>query len=192
MSDDDSESGDHGEDADGRKGNADGEVDGRGADADRDPGTYPIEGTALVKTTALASVPAARVPTLLARVQSDLCPRIDAYRRRYEQIEAEPGRETFLVEPDHWDEVAERVGLSERERDAVVRAHEAAVERLGAGSGRRAEFDAALEIRSAVVIGLDEDGDGGREEDAGREADGSREEDTGREADGSREADSDD
>ena len=192
MSDDDSESGDHGEDADGRKGNADGEVDGRGADADRDPGTYPIEGTALVKTTALASVPAARVPTLLARVQADLGPRIDAYRRRYEQIEAEPGRETFLVEPDHWDEVAERVGLSERERDAVVRAHEAAVERLGAGSGRRAEFDAALEIRSAVVIGLDEDGDGGREEDAGREADGSREEDTGREADGSREADSDD
>ena len=192
MSDDDSESGDHGEDADGRKGNADGEVDGRGADADRDPGTYPIEGTALVKTTALASVPAARVPTLLARVQADLGPRIDAYRRRYEQIEAEPGRETFLVEPDHWDEVAERVGLSERERDAVVRAHEAAVERLGAGSGRRAEFDAALEIRSAVVIGLDEHGDGGREEDAGREADGSREEDTGREADGSREADSDD
>ncbi|WP_425433535.1 hypothetical protein [Halorubrum ezzemoulense] len=192
MSDDDSESGDHGEDADGRKGDADGEVDGRGADADRDPGTYPIEGTALVKTTALASVPAARVPTLLARVQADLGPRIDAYRRRYEQIEAEPGRETFLVEPDHWDEVAERVGLSERERDAVVRAHEAAVERLGAGSGRRAEFDAALEIRSAVVIGLDEDGDGGREEDAGREADGSREEDAGREADGSREADSDD
>ncbi|WP_439330820.1 hypothetical protein [Halorubrum ezzemoulense] len=192
MSDDDSESGDHGEDADGRKGDADGEVDGRGADADRDPGTYPIEGTALVKTTALASVPAARVPTLLARVQADLGPRIDAYRRRYEQIEAESGRETFLVDPDHWDEVAERVGLSERERDAVVRAHEAAVERLGAGSGRRAEFDAALEIRSAVVIGLDEDGDGGREEDAGREADGSREEDTGREADGSREADSDD
>ncbi|WP_439330804.1 hypothetical protein [Halorubrum ezzemoulense] len=178
MSDDDSESGDHGEDADGRKGDADGEVDGRGADADRDPGTYPIEGTALVKTTALASVPAARVPTLLARVQADLGPRIDAYRRRYEQIEAEPGRETFLVEPDHWDEVAERVGLSERERDAVVRAHEAAVERLGAGSGRRAEFDAALEIRSAVVIGLDEDGDGGREEDAGREADGSREADS--------------
>ena len=125
-------------------------------DAEQDPGSYPIEGTALVKTAALASVPAARVPALLARVQADLGPRIDAYRRRYERIAAEPERETFLVEPDHWEAVADRVGLTERERDAVVRAHEAAVERIGSGSGRREEFDTALEIRSGVVIGVDE------------------------------------
>ncbi len=125
-------------------------------DAEQDPGSYPIEGTALVKTAALASVPAARVPALLARVQADLGPRIDAYRRRYERIAAEPERETFLVEPDHWEAVADRVGLTERERDAVVRAHEAAVERIGSGSGRREEFDTALEIRSGVVIGVEE------------------------------------
>ena len=125
-------------------------------DADRDPDSYPIEGTALVKTAALASVPAARVPELLTRVQADLGPRIDEYRRRYERIAAEPGRETFLVEPDHWEAVADRVGLSDRERDAVVRAHEAAVERIGSGSGRREEFDTALEIRSGVVIGVRE------------------------------------
>ncbi|MFY4815617.1 hypothetical protein [Halorubrum sp. Atlit-26R] len=130
-------------------------------DADRDPDSYPIEGTALVKTAALASVPAARVPALLARVQADLGPRIDAYRRRYERIAAEPERETFLVEPDHWGAVADRVGLTERERDAVVRAHEAAVERIGSGSGRREEFDTALEIRSGVVIGVSADEDDG-------------------------------
>ena len=119
-------------------------------------GPYPIEGTALVKTAALASVPAGRVPTLLSRVQSDLGPRIDDYRRRYERIAAEPDREAFLVEPDHWNGVADRIGLTDRERDAVVRAHEAEVERIGSGSDRRAEFETALEIRSGVVIGVDE------------------------------------
>jgi hypothetical protein len=132
-----------------------------GDGADPDPGPYPIEGTALVKTAALASVPAERVPALLARVQDDLEPRIDAYRRRYERIAADPEREAFLVEPDHWEAVGDRTGLSERERDAVVRAHEAAVERLGSSSGRREEFDTALEIRSGVVIGLDAEGDAG-------------------------------
>ncbi|SDG20746.1 hypothetical protein SAMN04488067_1205 [Halorubrum xinjiangense] len=155
-------------------------------DDEQDPGPYPIEGTALVKTAALASVPAARVPALLARVQADLGPRIDAYRRRYERIAAEPDRETFLVEPDHWEAVADRVGLTERERDAVVRAHEAAVERIGSGSGRREEFDTALEIRSGVVIGVDEGGGGERDGEDGRDADG---EDTN--ADGNRDADAD-
>jgi hypothetical protein len=142
---------------------------GEGGDEDAgatpDDGSYPIEGTALVKTAALASVPAGRVPALLVRVQADLASRIDEYRRRYERIAAEPDREAFLVEPDHWDGVADRIGLSERERDAVVRAHEAEVERIGSGSDRRAEFETALEIRSGVVIGVDggdgtDDGDG--------------------------------
>ena len=131
-------------------------------DAGRDPESYPIEGTALVKTAALASVPAARLPKLLARVQTDLGPRIDAYRRRYERIAVEPDREAFLVEPDHWEAVGERVGLSGRERDAVVRAHEAAVERIGSGSGRREEFETALEIRSGVVIGVGSNAEGAK------------------------------
>ncbi|GAA0717934.1 hypothetical protein J2744_000478 [Halorubrum trapanicum] len=140
---------------------ADSGTRGGGDGAEQDPGPYPIEGTALVKTAALASVPAARVPKLLARVQADLGPRIDAYRRRYERIAVEADREAFLVEPDHWEAVGDRVGLSERERDAVARAHEAAVERIGSGSGRRTEFDTALEIRSGVVIGVDADGGDG-------------------------------
>jgi hypothetical protein len=131
------------------------EADGAGRDApDGDgPGDYPIGGPALVKTAALASVPAERLPALLARVQADLGPRIDDYRRRYERIAAEPDRETFLVEPDHWEGIAERLGLSNRERDAVARAHETAVERAGSGRTSREEFETALEIRSGVVIG---------------------------------------
>jgi hypothetical protein len=122
-------------------------------------GDYPIDGTALVKTAALASVPAERLPALLVRVQADLGPRIDDYRRRYERIAVESDRETFLVEPDHWEAVGERLGLSDRERDAVARAHEAAVERAGAGRTSRDEFETALEIRSGVVIGVDDERD---------------------------------
>ena len=124
------------------------------------PGPYPIEGAALVKTAALASVPAERLPELLARVQADLGPRIDEYRRRYERIAADPDRETFLVESDHWEGVADRLGLSDRERDAVARAHETAVERAGTGQTSREEFETALEIRSGVVIGIGTERDG--------------------------------
>ncbi|WP_241662502.1 hypothetical protein [Halorubrum depositum] len=124
-----------------------------GAESASPDGDYPIDGPALVKTAALASVPAERLPALLARVQADLGPRIDDYRRRYERIAAEPDRETFLVEPDHWEDVGERLGLTDRERDAVARAHETAVERAGSGRTRREEYETALEIRSGVVIG---------------------------------------
>ena len=124
------------------------------------PGPYPIDGTALVKAAALASVPAGRLPELLARVQADLGPRVDEYRRRYERIGASADRETFLVELDHWETVGDRLDLSDRERGAVVRAHEAAAERAGSDAGQREAFETALEIRSAVVIGVDgTDGD---------------------------------
>ncbi len=130
---------------------------GSGDDADHDAADHPIDGTALLKAGALASVPAGRLPSLLGRVQADLGPRIDDYRRRYERIDARPDRETFLVEPDHWEAVGDRLELSDRERDAVARAHAAAVERAGSAGNRRDEFDAALEIRAGVVIGVDEE-----------------------------------
>lgn len=142
--DDGAEGSDRAEGSDGAE-RSDGE-----ADAD---GSYPIEGAALVTTAALASVPAERLPELLARVQADLGPRIDAYRRRYERIAADSDREAFLVEPDHWESIAARLDLSDRERDAAVRAHEAAVARVGGDGRTREEFETALEIRSGVVIG---------------------------------------
>ena len=134
-------------------------------------GDYPIDGTALVKAAALASVPAGKLPALLARVQADLGPRIDEYRRRYERIAAEPDRETFLVEPDHWEDVGARLDLSKRERDAVSRAHESAAERAGSGRTSREEFQTALEIRSGVVIGTGAGGDGEKVEGDGADGD---------------------
>jgi len=136
-----------------------GEEESPGAESTSPDGDYPIDGPALVKTAALASVPAERLPSLLARVQADLGPRIDDYRRRYERIAAEPDRETFLVEPDHWEEIGERLGLTDRERDAVARAHETAVERAGPDRTSREEFETALEIRSGVVIGTSDERD---------------------------------
>lgn len=112
----------------------------------------PFDGTVLLQAGALASVAPTRLGPLLRRVQSDLDPRIAEYRREYERVVAEADREAFLVEPDHWDALAARLGLSDRERDAVARAHETQLERLGSVHDRRAEFASALEIRSAVVI----------------------------------------
>jgi len=63
------------------------------------------------------------------------------------------GREAFLVDGDHWERVGAELGLGERERDAVRRAHAAQLERLGSETDRREEFETALEIREAAVIG---------------------------------------
>ncbi len=134
---------------------------------DRDGGRdHPIDGTPLLKAGALASVPVSQLPELLVRVQADLGPRLPDYRRRYERIDATADRETFLVEPEHWNEVGDRLGLSDRERDAVARAHEAAVERIGSATHRRDEFETALEIRSGVVIGASPDHAGRSAEEA--------------------------
>ncbi|GAB3417720.1 hypothetical protein GCM10027435_16760 [Haloparvum alkalitolerans] len=121
-------------------------------DPDESAAEIPFDGTVLLQTGALASVAPTRLGPLLRRVQSDLAPRLGDYRREYERAVAEADREAFLVEPAHWDAVAERLGLTDRERDAVERAHEAQLERLGSVHGRRAELESALEIRSAVVI----------------------------------------
>jgi len=122
-------------------------------DADPDAGDHPIGGTPLVKTAALASVPADRLSPLLAQVQRCLEPRLETYRRRYERVACDEGHESFLVESDHWEAVGAELALADRERDAVRRAHETAVVYDGTRSGRRDELETALEIRSAVVIG---------------------------------------
>ena len=121
---------------------------------DTSPSPHPIDGTPFMKAAALASVTPARLDTLLTAVQQDLGPQIDDYRRSYERIVATAEREAFLAESDHWNGVADRLGLTDRERDAVARAHAAAVERLGTESDRREEFETALEIRAPVVIGV--------------------------------------
>jgi hypothetical protein len=119
----------------------------------------PIEGQVQLIAAAKASVPPQRVPELLNAVQADLAPRLDDYRRQYELVEETPEACTFLVPPDHWVEVGGRLGFERREIGAVRRAHEAQLRRMARREDRREEFETALEIRTAVVVGVGSDTD---------------------------------
>jgi hypothetical protein len=118
-----------------------------------DPAGVPIEGEPMMVTAAMASVPPQAISRLLARVQSDLVGRLEEYERSFECVHESADRAVFLVPRDHWDVVADRLGLDDRERDAVRRAHNEQLEFLGTGTERREEFETALEIRDAVCIG---------------------------------------
>lgn len=115
---------------------------------------FPIEGQVLVLAAAKASVAPNTLPELLCHVQADLGPRLDDYRREFECVAEDDERVTFLVPSDHWTTVGDRLGCNRRETDAVRRAHTEQLRRLGSRLGRRDEFETALEIREAVVIGV--------------------------------------
>lgn len=114
---------------------------------------FPIDGQVVMLTAAKASVGPNRLPTLLARVQADLGPRLDEYARGYEEVHRTPSARYFLVEEGHWAAVGDRLDLEAREADAARRAHRNQLLRVGRGSDRRREFGTALEIREAVVVG---------------------------------------
>ncbi|WP_280535908.1 hypothetical protein [Halopenitus sp. POP-27] len=130
---------------------------GTGSDAETAAADLPFDGTVLVQAGALASVPLSRLPEILRPLQRHLGDRIDEYRQEYERILAEPDRELFLVDLSHWETLAAEVGVDDRARDAARRTHEAQLTRSGSVHDRRAEFEAALEIRSVVVIGTVDD-----------------------------------
>ncbi|WP_224268105.1 hypothetical protein [Haloprofundus salinisoli] len=114
----------------------------------------PIEGQVMLIAGAKASVPPERLPGLLTRAQADLGGRVQNYRLRYELVAETDEYAAFFVPTGHWGEVGERLGLDQREADALRRTHEEQLRRLGRRSGRREEFDSALEIREAAVVGL--------------------------------------
>lgn len=114
----------------------------------------PIEGQVQLLAAAKASIAPHRLPDLLAAVQADLGPRLDDYRRQYEQVcRTDEGARVFFVPANHWSVVGDRLGFDHRETTAVSRAHEAQLRRIGRREDRRDEFERALEIRTAVVIG---------------------------------------
>ncbi|MWG34052.1 hypothetical protein [Halomarina oriensis] len=113
----------------------------------------PIDGPALLLAAAKASVGPQLLPDLVDHVQAHLGPRLDEYRRRYELVHESDDACLFLVEADHWETIDEHVELERRERDAVERAHEEHLRRLGDSLGRSEEFETALEIRTCVVVG---------------------------------------
>jgi hypothetical protein len=113
----------------------------------------PLDGQVLLLAAAKASVPTKDLPRLVDRVQADLGPRFEEYRRAYEAVYESPERWLFLVPLDHWETVGDRLDLTRREREAVRRAHEEQLRRLGSRLERRDEFENALEIRSAAMVG---------------------------------------
>ena len=129
----------------------------------------PIEGQILVLTAAKASVPPNRLPDLVERVQAQLATERERYRREYERVHADEHREIFLVEWGHWEELGADLGLSDRERSAVRRAHEEQLLRIGRRSDRVDAFETSLEIREPVCIGTESvDGDVDSDESASR------------------------
>lgn len=115
--------------------------------------SHPIDGQPLLLAAAKASVGPTLLPELLARAQSRLGPRLDRYRRRYELAVETDERAAFFVEAGHWNALADEFDLPDRHADAVRRAHEAQLLFDGNATGRRDEFEAALDVREAVVIG---------------------------------------
>lgn len=118
-----------------------------------DQGGHPIDGQALILATAKASVGPHRLPSLLARAQSDLGSRLDEYRRSFECVFDSSTRAAFLVPEGHWATLGDRLGFDRLETAAVRRAHEEQLRRLGSETDRRGEFETALEIREVVVVG---------------------------------------
>jgi len=113
----------------------------------------PIDGSVILYTCAVASIPARAMGPLLREVQAYLQPRQQRYAKQWECVVETPTRAIYLVEPGHWDQIAEVLSLDRREQDAAERAHSRQLLTAGRDVGRRAEFETALEIRSAVVVG---------------------------------------
>mgnify|MGYP000085475640 CR=1 FL=1 len=113
----------------------------------------PIDGQVFMLASAKASVDPGRLSKLLGRVQTDLADRRDVYRREFECVFDGDDREVFLVPTAHWETIGDRLGFGERERKAVARTHAEQLRHVGSETDRDEEFETALEIREAVVIG---------------------------------------
>lgn len=120
--------------------------------ADSPGGRHPIEGQIVLLAGAKASVPLARMDPLLARTVEHLHA-VDL--DRYERVFADDERAIYLADPGFWESHGEQMGLARREWDAVRRAHAEQLLRVGSRTGRREEFETALEIRTAVVVGVE-------------------------------------
>lgn len=113
----------------------------------------PIEGQVLVLTAAKASVGGERVPDLVAEARRKIEPQSDELRRKYECVHEDDVRTIFLAPDGFWQGVGDDLDWSRREREAVARAHAEQLLRVGKRRDREEEFETALELREAAVIG---------------------------------------
>lgn len=116
---------------------------------------HPIDGNALLLAAAKASVGPERLPKLLRTVAAELATRRADYGRRFEAVHERDGTLVVLVPEGHWADLGGELGIREREADALRRAHEEHLRRLGSQLDRREEFEHALELREAVVVGTE-------------------------------------
>jgi hypothetical protein len=117
----------------------------------------PLDGTALVLAAAKASVSGERLPDLADRAQALLEARLPAYGRRYECPYEDADAAVFFVESGHWADLGEEMALDEREWQALRRVHAEHLRELGEELDRSEEFETALEMREAVVVGQGRD-----------------------------------
>lgn len=112
--------------------------------------SHPIEGQVVLLAGAKASVPLHRMKLLLAQATNHLRT-VDL--DQYERIHADDDRTIHLADPGFWEREGNAMELTRREWDAIRRAHEQQLLRVGSREDRRDEFETALEIRTAVVVG---------------------------------------
>lgn len=114
--------------------------------------SYPIEGQIVLLAGTHASVPLDRLPDLLERVQTYLRENRAEYEREYECISGPRAADYVCVESGHWDSIGSALSLSDREQDAVRRAHVSQFERDGRRLDRSEEFETTLEIRDVLAV----------------------------------------
>lgn len=113
---------------------------------------HPIEGQVILLAGARASVTLTRLSELVTEAQTYLGDRHGEYDRRFERLDGTDGTVYYLADPDHWVRIGEQLGFSDRETDAVERAHAAQFRRDGRRLDRREEFESAMEIRDVVAV----------------------------------------
>lgn len=113
---------------------------------------HPIDGQVMLLAGAKASVTLEQLSALLACVQEDLSDRKPRYDRQYECVYEANATKAYFVEAGHWQSIGTALGCNDRETAAVARTHAEQVRRFGKEQDRQEEFEAALEIREAVVI----------------------------------------
>lgn len=111
--------------------------------------SHPIEGQIVLLAGAKASVPLHRMEPLLEAAATHLR---DVDLGQYETVVSDDERVVRLADPEFWSRMGDELDLERREWDAIRRAHEQQLRRMGSRTDRRDEFETALEIRTAVVV----------------------------------------
>ena len=118
-----------------------------------DADAVPFDAAVLQQVATADDVDPGELPELLGRVEAHLADCRESLRRKFESPYSDDRRELFFVPPDYWEGTASVLSLTPREKQTVRHAHERQLLRIGAEARRGSEFDAALDIRTAVVVG---------------------------------------